>query len=128
MPLWTALAKLYTGRIGNAGYGVKRDVWGPLPRKFETIAESGILGCEACRICLPLGVLRAAGRKSNWLMKQILRWFMLYFSVAFIMLIPIMCYLIVAQGTPKIILLIVIPFYLLMSVGFYKAFKAMKPK
>jgi hypothetical protein len=53
---------------------------------------------------------------------------MLYFSIAFIMLIPIMSYHVVTHGLPKSILLIVIPFYLLLSVSFYKTFKAMKPK
>jgi len=53
---------------------------------------------------------------------------MLYLAVAFVILIPVMYHHVVTHGLPKSILLFVIPAYVVMAIGFYKTFKALKPK
>ena len=69
-----------------------------------------------------------AAFKSNRVMKQIWRWYMLYCSAAFIVLIPVMYRLVAAHSLPKAILFFLLPAYFVMSIVFYKSFKALKPK
>jgi hypothetical protein len=53
---------------------------------------------------------------------------MFYLAVAFIILIPVMYHHVVTHGLPKSILLFVIPAYVVLAIGSYKRFKALKPK
>ena len=52
------------------------------------------------------------------------RWIYLYFSVAFIVGIPIMSYKAITMGVPKALLLVIFPVYLLLSWSFYRIFKS----
>jgi hypothetical protein len=61
-------------------------------------------------------------------MRHLWRWYMLYLAVAFVILIPVMYHHMVTHGLPKSILLFVIPAYVVMAIGFYKRFKAIKPE
>jgi hypothetical protein len=52
------------------------------------------------------------------------RWIYLYLSVAFIVLVPVMSYKMIASGLPKTVLLFIIPAYLLLSWSFYSIYKS----
>ena len=51
------------------------------------------------------------------------RWWMGYQAIAFVVMIPVICYVVISQGQPKKILLIVIPGYILLAWSYYAAFK-----
>jgi hypothetical protein len=57
-------------------------------------------------------------------MRGLRRWWMLYQTIAFIALIPIMSYHVIAEGQPKKILLICIPAYAVLAYGSYQLYKA----
>lgn len=52
----------------------------------------------------------------------------LYFCVAFLVLIPVMTYKVIAMHIPKVVLLIAIPGYCILATGFFQLFKDAKPK
>ncbi|WP_433972311.1 hypothetical protein [Tunturiibacter lichenicola] len=51
------------------------------------------------------------------------RWWMGYQAIAFVILIPIMSYHVIAEHLPKKILLFVIPCYLLLAWSYFTIFK-----
>jgi len=61
-------------------------------------------------------------------MRHIWRWYMLYLAAAFVILIPVMYHHVVTHGLPRSGLLIVIPAYVVLAIGFYQTFKGLKPK
>jgi hypothetical protein len=56
-------------------------------------------------------------------MRGLGRWWALYQAVAFVALIPMMSYYVIAHNLPKKILLICVPAYAVLAVGAYFTFK-----
>jgi ABC-type nitrate/sulfonate/bicarbonate transport system permease component len=65
------------------------------------------------------------GGKSGSLKRSLVRWWMGYQAIAFIALIPIMSYHVIAQGQPKKILLFCIPCYVVLAWGCYQIYRAL---
>jgi hypothetical protein len=61
-------------------------------------------------------------------MGTIAKAYYLYVAIGFIVLIPVMIREVFVLGIPKIVLLIAIPGYLVLSLGFYQLFKNTKSK
>ena len=61
-------------------------------------------------------------------MRHLVRWWALYQAIAFVVLIPWVSYYVATHGLPRKILLFVIPGYVVLALGFYNAFKGLKPK
>jgi hypothetical protein len=58
-------------------------------------------------------------------MGRLRRWWMLYQTIAFIALIPVMSYYVIVEGLPKKILLICIPAYAFLAWGACLIYKAL---
>jgi hypothetical protein len=56
-------------------------------------------------------------------MRRWTRWWMLYQTVGFVILIPVMSHYVLAEGLPQKILLFVIPAYVLLAWSFFAAFR-----
>jgi hypothetical protein len=69
----------------------------------------------------------AEGGKSRSV-RRLWRWYMLYLSIAFIVLIPVMYHHVVKNRLPKGILFFVIPAYIVLVFCFYRTFKRFNSK
>ncbi len=56
------------------------------------------------------------------------KWFALYCSIGFIVLIPVMSYHVITQHLPKKILLIVLPLYALLAWSSFTFYKSARSK
>ncbi len=60
--------------------------------------------------------------------RRIAKVYYLNAAIGFIVLVPIMIYKFYTSGMPKLLLLIIVPAYLVLSAGFYELFKNVRSK